>query len=46
MTNAMTYSDEELFRKGMEGRSFVLSQKNNVVQSEKIINMLECNKRR
>ena len=46
LTNAMTYSDEELFRKGMEGRSFVLSQKNNVVQSEKIINMLECNKRK
>ena len=46
LTNVMTCSDEELFHKGMEGRNFVLSQKNNVVQSEKIINMLECNKRK
>ena len=46
LTNVMTCSDEELFHKGMEGRKFVLSQKNNVVQSEKIINMLECNKRK
>ena len=46
LTKVMTCSDEELFHKGMEGRNFVLSQKNNVVQSEKIINMLECNKRK
>lgn len=46
LTNVMTCSDEELFHKGMEGRNFVLSQKNNVAQSEKIINMLECNKRK
>lgn len=46
LTNVMTCSDEELFHKGMEGRNFVLSQKNNVVQSEKIVNMLECNKRK
>lgn len=46
LTKVMGYSDEELFQKGMEGRNFVLSQKNNVVQSEKIINMLKCANRK
>lgn len=34
-------SDEALFQKGMEGRRFVLEQRNNVVQAKKIMEMLE-----
>ena len=34
-------SDETLFRKGMEARSFVLEQKNNVIQASKILDMLK-----
>ena len=33
-------SDEELFRKGAEARTFVLEQKNNVIQAQKILEML------
>ena len=34
-------SDEVLFRKGCRARSFVLEQKNNVIQAQKILEMLE-----
>lgn len=34
-------SDETLFRKGNEARRFVLEQKNNVIQAQKILEMLE-----
>ena len=34
-------SDEELFRKGMQARDFVLNTRNNVVQAEKILRMLK-----
>jgi glycosyltransferase involved in cell wall biosynthesis len=33
-------SDEELFRKGQEARDFVLNGRNNVVQAEKLLSML------
>jgi len=33
-------SDEELFQKGSEARRFVLEQKNNVIQAQKILEML------
>ncbi len=33
-------SDEELFRKGCDARTFVLEQKNNVIQARKILEML------
>ncbi|MBP3927161.1 MAG: glycosyltransferase family 1 protein, partial [Clostridium sp.] len=33
-------SEEDLFRKGMEARRFVLEQKNNVIQAQKILDML------
>ena len=33
-------SDEELFRKGCQARTFVLEEKNNVVQTQKILEML------
>ena len=33
-------SDETLFRKGAEARRFVLEQKNNVIQAQKILEML------
>lgn len=34
-------SEEALFRKGQEARSFVLEQKNNVIQAQKILEMLK-----
>ena len=34
-------SDETLFRKGSEARTFVLEQKNNVIQARKILEMLK-----
>ena len=33
-------SDEELFEKGSKARTFVLEQKNNVIQAEKLLDML------
>ncbi len=33
-------SDEELFRKGSEARSFILNEKNNVIQAKKILDLL------
>lgn len=37
-------SEEELFQKGLEGRAFVLEQRNNVIQARKILEMLETGK--
>ena len=34
-------SDEGLFQKGQEARKFVLEQKNNVIQAQKILEMLK-----
>ena len=40
LRQVLSHSDEELFRKGTEARSFVLEQKNNVIQAQKILEML------
>ena len=40
LTEVLSNSDETLFQKGSEARSFVLEQKNNVVQAQKILEML------
>lgn len=37
----LSLSDETLFRKGLEARTFILKEKNNVVQAKKILDMLE-----
>ena len=41
LTEVLAASDEELFRKGTEARKFVLEQKNNVIQAQKILEMLK-----
>lgn len=41
LTQAMSDSDEELFRKGQSARNFVLEERNNVVQAAKILTMLK-----
>lgn len=40
LRNVLSCSDTELFRKGVEARMFVLQQKNNVIQAQKILEML------
>ena len=40
LSQVLAQSDEELFRKGTEARAFVLEQKNNVIQAQKILEML------
>jgi glycosyltransferase involved in cell wall biosynthesis len=41
LQKVLASSDGELFRKGMEARTFVLEQKNNVIQAQKILDMLK-----
>ena len=41
LKKVLAASDEELFQKGMEARTFVLDGRNNVVQAEKLLNMLK-----
>lgn len=41
LKNVLSHSDAELFRKGGEARDFVLNGRNNVVQAEKLLKMLE-----
>ena len=41
LKEVLCHSDEELFRKGNQARAFVLEQKNNVIQAQKILEMLE-----
>lgn len=41
LTEALSHSDEELFQKGQSARSFVLEERNNVVQAAKILEMLK-----
>ena len=40
LRQVLVNSDEELFQKGTEARTFVLEQKNNVIQAQKILEML------
>ncbi len=46
LTEVLQNSDECLFQKGMEARNFVLTQKNNVIQGKKILEMLKTIKRK
>ncbi len=41
LKTALSHSDEALFQKGMAARSFILDQKNNVIQAKKLLDMLE-----
>lgn len=41
LTEVLSNSDEALFQKGKEARSFVLERKNNVIQARKILEMLK-----
>ena len=41
LTEVLSNSDEILFQKGVEARRFVLEQKNNVIQAQKILEMLK-----
>ena len=41
LKKVLASSDEELFRKGQAARNFVLDGRNNVVQAEKLLNMLK-----
>ena len=41
LKKVLAASDEELFRKGKAARDFVLDGRNNVVQAEKLLNMLK-----
>lgn len=46
LTELLTKSDEELFEKGRRARAFVLDQRNNLVQAQKIIQMLsQCERK-
>ena len=40
LQEVLAASDEELFQKGVQARAFVLEQKNNVIQAQKILEML------
>ena len=41
LKQVLALSDEALFAKGAEAREFVLTQRNNVVQAKKILDMLK-----
>ncbi len=46
LTELLTKSEEELFEKGRQARAFVLDQRNNLVQAQKIIQMLsQCERK-
>lgn len=40
LREVLQLSDEALFQKGQEARNFILEQKNNVIQAEKLLDML------
>ena len=46
LTELLTKSEEELFEKGRRARAFVLDQRNNLVQAQKIIQMLSQRERK
>ncbi len=41
LRKVLSQSDEELFQKGQQAREFVLKRKNNVIQAQKILEMLK-----
>ena len=42
LKQVLNNSDEELFQKGSDARTFVLEERNNVIQAKKLLEMLEC----
>lgn len=40
LTQVLSHSEEALFQKGAEARSFILEKKNNVIQAQKILDLL------
>lgn len=46
LRETLQQDDETLFQKGMEARRFVLSQRNNIIQAEKVLNMLERSRKK
>lgn len=45
LTQVLNRSDEDLFSQGMAARDFVLTQRSNLIQAKKILDMLETIKR-
>lgn len=45
LREVLSRSDEELMQQGLQARRFVLETRNNVVQAEKILTMLESTER-
>ena len=46
LKQVLSESDENLFEKGREARTFVLETRNNVVQAQKILDMLKKKERK
>jgi glycosyltransferase involved in cell wall biosynthesis len=46
LTELMALPEEELFQKGLAGRDFVLDTRNNVIQAQKILDMLQKTERK
>ena len=46
LKEVLAQPDEILFEKGQKARTFILEQKNNVIQAKKILDMLEKEKRK
>ena len=46
LKEVLAQPDEMLFEKGQKARTFILEQKNNVIQAKKILDMLEKEKRK
>ena len=44
LREVLAQSDETLFGKGCEARNFILNRKNNVIQAQKILEMLKKRK--
>lgn len=44
LTEVLSQPDEALFAKGLEARSFILDNRNNVIQAQKILDMLKKGK--
>ena len=41
LQTVLAHSDEELFQKGQKARTFILDEKNNVIQAQKLLEMLK-----
>lgn len=41
LKTVLAHTDEELFQKGREARNYILEEKNNVIQAQRLLDMLE-----